>query len=160
MRIGISTIKGLILATGKPAAGISSLAALALNVGKSKKLICSILDAGRGQVYTASFRYNKNGFLEQIDMESAVKPKYVLSNIHEDVICVGEGAVMYSDIILKDDTKNILIDSALPQHIKASSVGILGVEKYARKELLSAETCVPVYLRSADARPKKVLFDN
>src|SRR4030043_1623014 len=45
VRIGLSTIKGLMLATNKPAAGISSLAALALNVGNSRKLICSILDA-------------------------------------------------------------------------------------------------------------------
>src|SRR4030066_2503673 len=66
VRIGVSTIKGLMLATGKPAAGISSLAALALNVGKSKKLKCSILDAGRGQVYTAFYRYDKNEYLEQI----------------------------------------------------------------------------------------------
>ena len=37
LRIGASTLKGLMLATGKPAVGISSLAALALNVGKVQK---------------------------------------------------------------------------------------------------------------------------
>jgi hypothetical protein len=39
-------------------------------------------------------------------------------------------------------------------------VGILGREKYGRNELLDAETVVPVYLRSADARVQKALFDN
>ena len=66
LRIGVSTLKGLMLATGKPAVGISSLAALALNVGKSSKIICSAMDAGRGQVYIAFYRYNENGLLDQI----------------------------------------------------------------------------------------------
>ena len=66
LRIGASTLKGLMLATGKPAVGISSLAALALNAGISSKMICSVMDAGRGQVYIAYFRYKKNGLPEQI----------------------------------------------------------------------------------------------
>ena len=56
--------------------------------------------------------------------------------------------------------KNVNIITAPQQYIQASSVGILGREKYDRRELLNAETFVPVYLRSADARVKKTLFEN
>ena len=158
VRIGVSTLKGLILATGKPAVGISSLAALALNAGKTSKLICSMMDAGRGQVYIAFYRYDKNEYLEQIGVERAVQPKNVLLDIDEEIDLVGDGAINYADIICKN--KKIIIDPKLPKYIKASSVGILGIRKFHRKDLLNTETLTPVYLRPADARPKKALFEN
>jgi tRNA threonylcarbamoyladenosine biosynthesis protein TsaB len=157
VRIGVSTIKGLMLATSKPAAGISSLAALALNAGKTSKLICSVMDAGRGQVYAAFYRYDKNEYLEQIGMEKAVHPKNILSNIDEEIYLVGDGAIKYADIICKN--KKIIINSKLPKYIQASSVGILGIKKFHRKDLLNTETLIPVYLRPADALPKKALFE-
>jgi tRNA threonylcarbamoyladenosine biosynthesis protein TsaB len=160
LRIGVSTLKGLMLATGKPAAGISSLAALALNAGKSSKIICSVMDAGRGQVYMAYYQYNKNGLLDQIGTDKVVNPQEIIHNPEEEVIFVGDGAIKFSDIISSTRTKEINIASATQQYIRASSVGILGREKYDRNELLNAETFVPVYLRSADARVKKALFEN
>lgn len=160
LRIGVSTLKGLMLATGKPAVGISSLAALALNVGKSSKIICSVMDAGRGQVYTAFYRYNENGLLDQIGTDKAVDPREIILNPEQEIIFVGDGAIKYSGIISNNINNKINIASSAQQYIRASSVGILGREKYNRNELLNAETFVPVYLRSADARVKKALFDN
>ena len=160
LRIGVSTLKGLILATGRSAVGISSLAALALNVGKSSKIICSAMDAGRGQVYTAYYRYNENGLLDQIGTDKAVDPREIIHNPEEEIIFVGDGAIKYAGIINNTKNKKINIASATQQYIRASSVGILGREKYNRKELLNPETFVPVYLRSADARVKKALFEN
>ena len=160
LRIGVSTLKGLMLATGKPAVGISSLTALALNLGKSSKIICSVMDAGRGQVYTAYYRYNENGLLDQIGTDKAVDPREIIHNPEEEIIFVGDGAIKYTGIINNTKNEKINIASAAQQYIRASSVGILGREKYNRKELLNPETFVPVYLRSADARVKKGLFEN
>lgn len=158
LRIGASTLKGFMLATEKPAVGVSSLAALALNAGKSSKIIYSIMDAGRGQVYSACFKYKENGFLEQVVKEQVLNPSEIEYDYKQEVIFVGDGAVKYADIITGD--KNVNIIPAPQQYIQASSVGILGREKYDRREFLIAETFVPVYLRSADANKKKTLFDN
>jgi tRNA threonylcarbamoyladenosine biosynthesis protein TsaB len=159
LRIGASTLKGLMLATGKSGVGVSSLMAVALNVSKNSKLICSLMDAGRGQVYLAYYRYNENGLLYQIGTDKVVDPREIM-NPEEEMIFVGDGAVKYSDILSKIKTKEINIASGLQQYIRASSVGILGLEKYNRNETLNAETFAPVYLRSADARIKKALFEN
>ena len=43
-------------------------------------MICSVMDAGRGQVYIAYFRYNKNGLLEQIGTEKLIDPEKI---VHE-----------------------------------------------------------------------------
>ena len=160
LRIGVCTLKALMLTTGKPAVGISSLTALALNVSKNSKIICSVMDAGRGQVYIAYYRYKENGIIDQMGTEKAVDPQEIMHNQEQDIIFVGDGAIKYADILSNTKTKEINIASALQQYIRASAVGFLGREKYDRNELLNAETFVPVYLRSADAHMKKALFDN
>jgi len=157
VRISVSTIKGMMLATSKPAVGVSTLAAIALNVPCTKKLICAVMDAGRGQVYTATFRYDKENLLRQLTQEINIHPQDILAKATEEVICVGEGALNYAEIILKNN-KKIIIEKNIKYYVKASAVGILGVEKYRRGELLSSDNCVPVYLRQSDALPKASLF--
>ena len=55
LRIGLATIKGLADATRKPVVGVSSLDALADQAGFSARRICCMLDARRGEVYTARY---------------------------------------------------------------------------------------------------------
>ena len=158
LRIGVSTLKGLMMATGKPAAGISTLAALALNVDPQKTLIGSMMDAGRGQVYLAYYRYDENGILCQMESEQALNPEEI-TGMHEDgVLYVGDGAIKYADLICSKAGHKNKIAPPEKQFISASSVGILAIEKYRRQDLLDLEKCVPFYLRSADALPKKPIF--
>ncbi|MGB5218972.1 MAG: tRNA (adenosine(37)-N6)-threonylcarbamoyltransferase complex dimerization subunit type 1 TsaB [Smithella sp.] len=158
LRIGASTLKGLMLATGKPAAGVSSLAALALNIGKTSKKIGSLMDAGRGQVYSAYFRYGQSGFIEQVGEDRILNPADI-KNENDEVIYVGDGAVKYADIIRKNHHQDVEMVTATQQFIRASSVAVLGREKYHRHALLDVATFIPVYLRSHDAQVKKSSFD-
>lgn len=157
LRIGASTLKGLLLATQKPAAGVSSLAALAMNAAIPSKIICPVMDAGRGQVYTAYFHCGEKGLLEQIGGDHVLNPSDIECDHGKEVIFVGDGAVRYADIIKSSVKGHFVIASKTQQHIRASSVGILGMQKYSRNELLDAKTFVPIYLRSADAVIKKII---
>ena len=153
LRIGVSTLKGLMMATGKPAAGVSSLAALALNVKEKGKIIGAMMDAGRGQVYLAYYRYDKDGILNQLEAARALDPQSIAYSCEEEVIYVGDGAIKYAGLIRFPAHKKIA--TAQQQFISASAVGLLAIEKYHRNDLLDLAGCVPVYLRSADAQLKK-----
>ena len=158
LRVGVSTLKGLLLATGKPSAGVSSLASLALNVTGSEDLICPVMDAGRGQVYTAAYRYNENGLLNQTSPEIVVDPRELLQETNEKIIFVGEGAIKYRDLLLqKAKAGKIAVNGH--QHIRACAVGILGREKYEQNELLDPAAFTPVYLRAVDAKLGRRLFE-
>ena len=159
LRVGVSTMKGLLLASGKPAVGVSSLMALALNVTEDASLIYSVMDAGRDHVYTACYRYNDKGLLQQLFPETVIDPREILLDAKQDTVLVGEGAIKYRDLF-KEKTGTIKIAASMQQHIRGSAVGILGREKYFRNELLDPATFVPVYLRAADAKPGKPLFSN
>lgn len=157
LRIGVSTLKGLMMATGKPAVGVSSLAALALNVNSPKAVIGPMMDAGRGQVYLAYYRYDEDGVLRQLEAERALNPESIADCLKEDVLYVGDGAIKYADLI-RSMSSEITIAPEQQQYICASAVGILALEKYRQNDLLDLSACVPFYLRSADALPKKSII--
>lgn len=153
LRIGVSTLKGLMMATGKPATGVSSLTALALNVHEKGKIIGAMMDAGRGQVYLAYYKYDQDGSLQELTAAKALDPQSISCSWEEEVIYVGDGAMKYADLLRSFSNSKTAPDSQ--QFICASAVGMLALEKYRRNELLDLAGCVPVYLRPADALPKK-----
>lgn len=158
LRIGVSTLKGFMMATGKPAAGVSALAALALNIEQKDIIIGSMMDAGRGQVYLAYFQYDKNGILNQLEAERALDPQSLIDDCEDEVIYVGDGAIKYAAVINSFSNKKNKIASEEKQFIRASAVGMLAIKKYHRHDLLDSVKCLPVYLRSADALPKRPMF--
>ncbi len=75
VRVGLSTVKGLAEATGKPAVGVSNLRARA-SFG-NLPLRVAILDARRGEVYAAIY----NADLESVVPEAVVKLPVFLDSL-------------------------------------------------------------------------------
>ena len=69
LRIGISTIKGLAAASGKPLTGISSLEALAYPFTACPDPICALIDARKNEVYACWYRHH-TGRLESLSDET------------------------------------------------------------------------------------------
>ena len=57
LRIGSATAKGLGLALDKPLIHIPTLEGLAYNLCGSSDIVCPIMDARRGQVYTGIYEF-------------------------------------------------------------------------------------------------------
>lgn len=55
LRIGLGTLRGLGVATGRPAFGVNGLAAIAAAAGPSPVDRLVVLEAGRGELYAARF---------------------------------------------------------------------------------------------------------
>ncbi|PKN68341.1 MAG: hypothetical protein CVU52_10210, partial [Deltaproteobacteria bacterium HGW-Deltaproteobacteria-10] len=131
----------------------------ALNATDRAALIYSVMDAGRGHVYTASYRYNDQGLLHQITPEAVIDPRDILLDSNQAMFFVGDGAIKYRDIF-RDKAGKVTIAETSQQHIRGSAVGVLGRDKFLSNELLNPAAFVPVYLRPADAKPGKPLFNN
>lgn len=160
LRIGVSTLKGFLLATEKPAVGVSSLEALALNINRDwASVVCPVIDAGRGQVYTAVYRYDDDQMLLKIKDETAGVPEELFCDFDLDAVLVGDGAIKYANIIKKCNKKVKIASSSL-QYIRGSSVSFLAFHKFSIGHVINADTVAPVYLRGCGTHPAKGIFED
>lgn len=156
LRVGASTVKGLALVADKPVVGVSSLDALALNVANSTILICPMLDARKKEVYTALYRPDRRGIPEKIVGEMVVDPETFLKDINEEVIFLGDGAINYCELIKEILTDRSYFALSHLQYIKASAVGLLGMNEFIEGDILDIMTFTPQYFRLSEAEMRRV----
>jgi tRNA threonylcarbamoyladenosine biosynthesis protein TsaB len=124
-RIGLAAARGLALALGIPAAGVSTLDALAA----SGEDLFPVLDAGRREVFVRG--------------PAAISPDDL--EFEQGTVCVGNGAVRYRATL---ERKGALVpEDGDPRHlpharIHASLAGDFG----------PAENLLPIYVREPDAK--------
>lgn len=153
LRIGLGTIKGLCMATGKPAAAVSTLEALASNMPFCCYLLCPILDARKKEVYTALFQYREDGCLLRLTEDRVVSPRSLSEEIRQPVVFLGDGVDAYKDLLkdqFGDHAYFAPMNAMLPSGI---SVAMLGLDRLKRGEIISG-TDVPVYIRRSEAEVK------
>ena len=154
LRIGLSIIKGLAWSTGKPLAGIPTLDALAGNVSFTPHQVCPILDARKGEIYTALYRRGDGGIPQRITSYLAIKPEELLNLIGEKTIVIGDGLLPFGDY-LERELGDLLVQA--PPHLNvvhASSVGWLGWLRLRSGRYEDVSKITPLYIRSSEAELK------
>ena len=150
LRIGISAIKGLAVASEKPVVGVSSLETLALQVSYSRDLICPILDARRGEVYFSRYRF-LNGLLKKQTKERVAPPDQAIADLNESCLFVGNGALLYKEIILEKMGKSASFAPMIQNTIRASTLAYLSMSKFEKNDTDDIEKILPYYIRQSDA---------
>lgn len=153
LRIGLSTVKGLSYATGKPIVTVPTLDAFAWNFPYSRFPVCIMLDARKKEVYAAVFQWKEAGFIKIID-DISVKPVELLRELQGNIIFAGEGAQIYSNEIVKTLSERALMappDKMVPS---PANVAALGLSKAVKGEYTDAAEAVPCYIRKSEAEVK------
>ncbi|KPJ77077.1 MAG: hypothetical protein AMJ54_09345 [Deltaproteobacteria bacterium SG8_13] len=150
LRIGISTVKGLAIAGNRPMVGISTLAALAWQVGPTDHTICSMIDARRKEVYAALYHWSPDGPV-QVTAEQVATPEAVLAAIEQPCVFIGSGAAAYRRRIEAAAGRRALFVPAGFHSIRAAAVAILGARRLSAGDPDDVERFVPTYLRRSDA---------
>ncbi len=150
LRIGISTLKGMVEATGKPMKGISTLRALAAQAADGSHLICPILDARKSEVYFSHYRYKGKGLRQMIDMQAAPVEK-ALEGIHEPCLFIGDGAELHKDVIVDAMGSKALFAPTFQRVLRASTVAFMSMEYFKRRETDDIKTFAPLFIRRSDA---------
>ncbi len=153
LRIGVSTVKGLSYATGKPIVSVPSLEALAWNFPFSAHPVCTMFDARKKEVYAAVFRWQDGGF-EKIVRERSVNPAELLKELKGPAIFAGEGAQLYRDLIREVLGENAKFPPPQCGVPSPSNVARLGLKKAMKEEFSEPVSLVPFYIRKSEAEIK------
>ncbi len=155
VRMGVSTVKGLALATGKPIVGVSTLETLAMNAFPSSLLICSLLDARRDQVYAGFYRMGADGFPEIVKPDRLTDIEQLIRDFPADEVdWIGDGAIRYRDRICESRSERYPTAGGVRHQLKASAVGLIGIHRYSQGRGEDPITFSPAYLRVSEAEVK------
>jgi tRNA threonylcarbamoyladenosine biosynthesis protein TsaB len=154
LRIGVSTMKSLAFATGKPLVGVPTLDALAWTLPFAHHPVCPILDAKKGEVYAALYRTD-SGRLERLWEDRAIAPEQLAAalagEVRGPVVFLGDGVAPFAPLLrrlLGEDARLVPPANRLPS---AATVAELGLAALARGESADPAGLVPRYLRRSEA---------
>jgi len=149
LRVGVATVKGLALATGKPVAGFSSLAMLAMNLPWSIHPVCPMFDARKKEVYAGL--YACCDLPRPLVADCVAPPEVFLDRLEGPAIFVGEGAVRYRELIIARLGEKALFAPASVQLPRAAAGALLAAGAFARGETVHPAHLLPVYIRPSEA---------
>lgn len=172
LRIGVATVKGLASTLERKAAGIPTLAALALAAGKGERVI-SLLPAGRGELFAQSFRVEEPYTVTPLDEPAHLAPARLLEmyRSHRSARWIGEGADAQREKIeaaaaeegisfieekggVAGNPEDAWTLVKAPESL-AVYVGLLAFEKQGRHEMSAPEELQAIYVRPSDAELKE-----
>lgn len=154
VRIGVTTVKSLAQATGKPCIGVHALEALAAGIGGFDGAICPILDARAGQVYAAAFAPGMPP--RRLVADDALPLPVFLQRAQalERTLCfVGDGVPVF-----REQIEAALGERACfaPPHLcglRAGSAAVLAA--YRSEQAVRYDALEPLYLRAPQAERER-----
>jgi len=154
LRIGLSTAKGFAIVTGRPILPVSTLEALAYGLPFSTHPICPLLDARKGEVYTALFQFNGTKNIQRLWDDRVMTPSALLSRIKQPTLFLGNGIHLLNEALL-----NALGNLAIltPMHLwlpSAIHIAELAREKWNSGQIDPSLPIVPRYIRRSEAEIK------
>ena len=145
LRIGLSTVQGLALASERPCVGLSALDTLALAASGAGERIVALMDAFRGEVYWATF--DRDG--TRLAGPNVGPLEAALAEAPEGTAFVGD-AVAKARPRIEDEVEGALFPE-VELHL-AAALGRAALARLAVGDTVVPSELRPLYLRGADVR--------
>jgi tRNA threonylcarbamoyladenosine biosynthesis protein TsaB len=147
LRIGLSVAKGLSLATGLPVVGVPTLEAYAHTAGPRAGVLCTVLDARKGEVYAATFHW-RGAVPECRTGPAAMAPQRLAASMRPPCTVVGDGVDAYAEI-WRGAAAELIPFAALPP--SGGAVARLGIDRAAGSVTDDLARIEPRYCRPSEA---------
>jgi tRNA threonylcarbamoyladenosine biosynthesis protein TsaB len=151
LRVGVATAKAMAQALRIPVIGLSSLDLLAYPVRHSRRLIVCVIDARRGEVFTALYRHVPGG-VQRIMGPSLTTADDLAAELlarPEEFLLVGDGALRYGEAF--SGLSEVEMAGPGLAYPSAASLVELAQPRAQREEFVQPWELEPLYLRQADA---------
>lgn len=162
LRIASATAKGLGFTLGCPIVSVPTVDALAFNLWGSQDLICPIMDARRGQVYTGLYKFEPDKSFVVQKEQCAVDFHEIADEINaigQPVVFLGDGVPVFSETISSIIKVPYSFAPASINRQRAASVATLGQILFKEGKFESAADHRPEYLRLSQAERERMEKD-
>lgn len=153
LRIGITTAKSMAFALKVPVIGIPTLDALAAQFPYSRHLICPIIDAQKGNVYTALYRVDE-GYPQRINEYRVISLDDLVEQLYasgQPVIITGEISEFPTQMQKVADQPQLHLAPALHCMPRGSVIAALGLRELLAGAGEDPATLTPFYIRRSEA---------
>ncbi len=148
VRVGLATLRGLLFGRRKPVVPVLTLHALAHKFADSERPVVPLIDARRGEVCLAAYRF-RNQEMHELFPPRLLPVAGIAACVQslEDPVFVGSGAETH-----RDELKRSFPESSLHyrSHFLATEIGRIAWLR-RRRALAGAEKVEPFYVRPAEA---------
>jgi tRNA threonylcarbamoyladenosine biosynthesis protein TsaB len=152
LRVGLATAKALAHALRVPVIGIASLDLVAFPVRYTSRVIVTVLDARRGELYYAYYRQSPGG-VQRVSDYLLGTPDDIVSELlavsHQDLLLIGDGALRYRDRF--SDIRNAEFAEQWLAYPSAAPLVQLAHARALREDWVNPWDLAPLYLRKPDA---------
>mgnify|MGYP001361457958 CR=1 FL=1 len=150
LRVGMSLLKGLVMATEKPFVSVNTLDAYAETVEPGSYLICPVLDARKKEVYTALF--NSNNYLYQRKTpDQAITPAKLCDQISQPTVFVGNGLEVYKDTFISCLKENYVQNTPMRNLTVAASASLIALRNLKTNLNHNLDSLTINYIRPSEA---------
>jgi tRNA threonylcarbamoyladenosine biosynthesis protein TsaB len=157
VRIGVAAAKGFAWGGELPCYGVSTLEAMALQLGIHQGYVLPVMDARREQVYNALFHVC-DGKPERLCPDRAISLQELgeeTKSLSEPVFLVGDGSILCYNT-LKDTVPGLVMPPEHRMHQRAAGVGLAALSMIAAGLPGDGATLVPNYLRLSQAERERL----
>ncbi|MFT3788104.1 MAG: tRNA (adenosine(37)-N6)-threonylcarbamoyltransferase complex dimerization subunit type 1 TsaB [Tepidisphaeraceae bacterium] len=154
LRVGVTMAKTLAFATGAKLVAVPTVDVLAANAPPEATNVIVILDAKRGQIFTARFARSSEGALTAIEPAHLDTLKAMLDRTPRPVWLIGEGIDYHREAIPIDPATIVGEKSAWTP--RAAVVAELGSALAAAGQFVDPYKLTPIYIRLAEAEEKRL----
>jgi len=145
IRIGLATVKGLSMVLKIPIVNIPSLDLLAFSLRDKGDLICPIIDAKRGYVYSALYQAASDSLKRQGDYFLGNIEKF-LGKTGQKVVFTGDAVSIYRDQIKKIKSSKTIFAKEKFWYPDPLALAQLSFMLYKKKKVKTADELSPLYL--------------
>ena len=161
VRIGVAAAKGFAWGGELPCYGVSTLEAMARNLGAYQGYVVPAMDARRSQVYTAIFHAEK-GILTRVEEDMAIsleELKEKIKNFSEPVFLVGDGALLCYNTLL-EEVPGLVLPPEHRMHQRAAGVALTAQVMMDAGDPGNGAELTPNYLRLSQAERERAAREN
>ncbi len=152
LRVGLSYAKGLARALGIPITGVSSLDAIAMaaRIEPREGLVCPVIDARRGEVYAALYRFAGDALEKKVE-EFAVSVAGLAKMLNGEVVFTGDPIQEEVLRLAAAREGNAVAIGVAERYLRGGAVAGIGAARIAAGLVANTATLEPLYVRPSGA---------